>query len=222
VEVTDDVPLGGGNFDGLNRAKELADEAGDLAGGLPAGAAVIFDAFGGGVGDDAYHNDRGQGHERYRNVDLHHQDDRYDDDEDAHHDVVNQDHEQRDLNHVVAEAADRFAGGIRQGGGARPAQDIPEQVAAQEHGHLGKDGHVGVDKAIAAYRASHECGEDEGQDGPDIDAGARFAADHVEESLHDQRGDDLPHAAHQQDREEIHHPIPGAEADHMVNHLPGG
>ena len=43
-EVSDHVLLGGGHFDRLHRAEELADEAGHLAGGLAAGAAVVLDA----------------------------------------------------------------------------------------------------------------------------------------------------------------------------------
>ena len=49
-------------------------------------------------------------------------------------DIVDPQGEERDLEHIAAEAADGLAGRIGQGRGPGPAQDVAQQVLAQQ-GH---------------------------------------------------------------------------------------
>ncbi|PKH44804.1 glutamyl-tRNA(Gln) amidotransferase subunit A, partial [Dehalococcoides mccartyi] len=134
----------------LHRAEELADEAGHRAGGLPAGAAVALDAAGGQVGDDADDQQRRQGQQGDLRADVQHQDQGDDDDAQAGQDIVDPDDEERDLGHIVAEAADRLAGGIGQRRGSRAAQDVAQQILAQQGRDVGEDRHVGVVETVAA------------------------------------------------------------------------
>ena len=222
VKVADDVLFGGRHFDGLHRAEEFADEASHLAASLTRCAAIMFDAAGCEVGDDADDDQRNQRHDRHRRVDLGHQDDGYRDDDQPDHDVVDQNHEERNLVHVGFEAADGFACRVGQRRCARAAQDVLQQILAQQGGHVREDGHIGIIKAVAGDDASDPGGGEEGDDCPDAKGQLRFACHHVEEGFDDERGRDLPAKADERYADEVNEPQPRAEANHLPDDLPCG
>ena len=80
------------------------------------------------------------------------------DDDQPDHDVVDQNDEERDFIHIGFEAADGFAWRIGQRRCAWAAQDVAQQILAQQRGHVREDGHIGIIKTIAGDDAPDPCG----------------------------------------------------------------
>ena len=151
--MVDHVLFRGCHLDGLHRAEEFADEAGHIPGSLTGSAAIVFDTLGRDIRDDPHGNQRQQRHHRDPRADPNHKNNGYDDNPNSYSDVVNEDHKQGYLIDIVLETADGFTRRVRQRRGARSAQDMSQQVLAQQRGNIGKDGDIRIVKAVAGDHA---------------------------------------------------------------------
>src|SRR5262245_36185518 len=109
MKVLNNILLGGSHFDGLHGAKKFTNEASHFATRLTKSAAVMFDASGGEIGDDANDDHGHQRHQGHCQTDVRHEVNGYGDNQQANHHIVDKNHKKRNLIHVSFEAAHGFA-----------------------------------------------------------------------------------------------------------------